>query len=354
VAERTYEHDALIIGGGPAGSTCARFLAREGLDVALFERTGSRPVKRTSAGIFDHTWRALELRPNDYPHPLLTPHAFDFLTLKDREPLPDVLRYVAPLLRRRVYFPNRDEFDTWLLELAQKEGAEVHHDASVHPSGLERQLGRYALRIHGELHVAPRLIGAAGTRCPVYRRFFEPMRGHPGDVMLLTEVEAPASEYRGPRWASYFGFLQKDVFAWTFEVGEGWIHIGTAAISQGQARKKDLRFDDFLDYLKEHEYVAPDFDPKQHHTSGGSIRMFADYPMTTDDGHCHVIGDAAGLLQRDAYNGITNAIASGRLCARAILRREEVPDLRSGLKPFLYQDVLRDMATRPLPFVHRF
>lgn len=344
----------MIVGGGPAGSTCARFLARRGLDVVLFERTGIRPVKRTSAGIFDHTWRALELAPEDYPHALRVAHAFDFVTLKDRDPLPDVLRYVAPFLKRHVYFPNRDEFDTWLLELAQKEGAQVLHDAIIHPSALERQLGRYAVRVDGELHVAPALVGAAGTRCPVYRRFFEPRGGHTGDSMLLTEVEAPASTYRGPSWASYFGFIQKDVFAWTFEVGDGWIHIGTAAISQGQARKKDMRFDDFLDHLKQQDYIAQDFDPKDHHTTGGSIRMFADYAMTTRDGYCHVIGDAAGLLQRDAYNGITNAIASGRLCAQSILQSDPAPKLRRQLAPFLYKDVLRDIASRALPFLRRF
>ena len=55
--------------------------------------------------------------------------------------------------------------------------------------------------------------------------------------MLLTEVEAPASEYRGARWASYFGFLQKDVFAWTFEVGsEEYRGVeATAAIAGGKA-----------------------------------------------------------------------------------------------------------------------
>lgn len=224
----------------------------------------------------------------------------------------------------------------------------------MHPARIERHLNCYAIRVHGELHTARVLVGAGGTRCPVYRRFFEPRGGHAGDTMLLTEVEAPASEYHGPSWASYFGFIQKEVFAWTFVVGDGHVHIGTAAISQGQARKKHMLFDDFLAHLKAQEFVAPDFDPKEHHTSGGSIRMFADYPMTIHEGDCHVIGDAAGLLQRDAYNGITNAIVSGRLCAQSIVAQDPNPELRSKLQPFLYQDVLRDVASGPLPFLRRF
>jgi flavin-dependent dehydrogenase len=282
-----------------------------------------------------------------------SPHAFDFLTLKDRERLPDVLQIVAPFLKRHVYFPNRDEFDTWLLDRAAKEGVLVLRDSNVRPHEIVRQDGLYHFDAEGETHSAKVLVGAAGTRCPVYRRFFEPMGSWTGDTMLLTEVEAPEAEYGGPSWASYFGFMQKDVFAWSYLVGDGKVHIGTAAISAGRASKKDMRFDDFLEYLKSQDYVAPDFDPKDHHTSGGSIRMFAGHPMTTNDGTCHVIGDAAGLLQCDAYNGITNAIMSGRLCADAIARGDRSPELRRKLHRFLFQDVLRDMLSRPLPFLKR-
>jgi flavin-dependent dehydrogenase len=347
-------HDVLIVGGGPAGSTCARFALRHGLDVAVIERTGQRPPKHTSAGIFDHTWHALDLSPHDYPHAMRSPHAFEFTTLKDRKPLPDVLRIAAPRLQRHAYFPNRDEFDVWLLDLTQKDGALVLQDSIVRPRDIDRVDGGYQVRVGGETHRARVLVGAAGTRCPVYRRYFDQASGWPGQTMLLTEVEAPESEYRGPAYASYFGFASPDVFAWTYVVGDGKVHIGTAAISTQKSSKKDMRFDEFLGYLKEEDYVDADFEPKDHHTSGGSIRMFAKAPMTTADGTCHVIGDAAGLLQCDAYNGITNAILSGRLCADAIAKGERVPNLRGKLNPYLFQDVLRDMLSKPLPFLRRF
>lgn len=348
------DHDVLIVGGGPAGSTCARFAVRHGLDVAVIERTGQRPPKHTSAGIFDHTWKALDLSPDDYPHAMRAPHAFDFTTLKDRERLPDAVQIVAPRLQRHVYFPNRDEFDVWLLELAQKQGALVVQDAVVRPQGIDHDGERYHVRVGSETHTARVLVGAAGTRCPVYRRYFETSAGWPGRTMLLTEVEAPESEYRGPAYASYFGFASPDVFAWTYVVGDGRVHIGTAAISTEKSTKKDMRFDEFLGFLKEEDYVDPDFEPKEHYTSGGSIRMFAKVPMTAMEGTCHVIGDAAGLLQCDAYNGITNAIVSGRLCADAIAKGEREPKLRKKLNPYLFQDVLRDMLSAPLPFLRRF
>jgi flavin-dependent dehydrogenase len=275
------------------------------------------------------------------------------VTLKDRKNLPDVLQIVAPRLGRHVYFPNRDEFDVWLLDLAQKEGAHVLQDTMVRPGDIEHGDGRYHIRVGSETHTARVLVGAAGTRCPVYRRYFEKASGWPGKTMLLTEVEAPDSEYHGPSWASYFGFVDKSVFAWTYLVGDGKVHIGTAAISTGRSSKRDMRFDEFLEFLKDEDHVAPDFEPKDHHTSGGSIRMFTGEPMSTVDGSCHVIGDAAGLLQNDAYNGISNAILSGRLCAEAIARGDANPRLRRRLHPYLFQDVLRDMLSRPFPFLRR-
>jgi len=353
-ADSSHDHDVVIVGGGPAGSTCARFAVRQGLDVAVIERTGQRPPKHTSAGIFDHTWSALDLSPGDYPYAMRTPHLFDFITLKDRETLPDLLPKVAPKLERRAYFPNRDEFDVWLLGLAQKAGAQVLQDSIVRPGDIDHANGRYRIRVGGETHTARVLVGAAGTRCPVYRRYFEKASGWPGKTMLLTEVEAPESEYHGPAYASYFGFADPNVFAWTYVVGDGKVHIGTAAISTDKSTKKDMRFDEFVEYLKDEDYVDTDFEPKDHHTSGGSIRMFAGAPMTTADGTCHVIGDAAGLLQRDAYNGITNAIMSGRFCAEAIAKGGAKPNLRKKLNPFLFQDVLRDMLSKPLPFLRRF
>jgi flavin-dependent dehydrogenase len=350
----SHDHDVVIVGGGPAGATCARFAVRQRLDVAVIERTGTRTPKHTSAGIFDHTWSALALDPGDYPHAMHTPHAFEFTTLKDRKRLPDVLKFVAPRLKRHAYFPNRDEFDVWLLGLAQKEGAQVLQDSVVRPGDIEHGDGRYHIRVGGESHTARILVGAAGTRCPVYRRYFESAAGWPGKTMLLTEVEAPASEYSGPQWASYFGFADPSVFAWSYVVGDDKIHIGTAAISTGRSTRRDMRFDEFLDFLKTEDYVGPDFEPKDHYTSGGSIRMFANTPMSSVDGTCHVIGDAAGLLQRDAYNGITNAIMSGRLCADAIARGDRDPKLRKKLNPYLFQDVLRDMLSGPLPFLRQF
>lgn len=337
-------HDMLIVGGGPAGSTCARFAAMHGLDVAVIERTGASPPTRTSAGIFDHTWRALALSPSDYPHPMRSPNAAEFRTLNDSKELPTVLNTVVNKFNRHVYFPNRDEFDRWLLHLAEDTGAVVARDVAVRQRHIEYNGQLYHVKVGNNVHAAPVLVGAAGTACPVYRRFFDDGGKWSGQTMFLTELEIPESEYRGSPYVSYFNFMNSGVFGWTYIVGDGWLHIGTAHMSsQPKIKKRDLLFDKFLDAVKTAGQLDSRFDPGKHRASGGSIRMFAKRPMVANGGSCFVIGDSAGVLQCDAYNGISNAVLSGRLCAEAVVRGDKKPMIRERLNRYLFVDVLRDM-----------
>lgn len=343
-------HDMLIVGGGPAGSTCARFAAMHGLSAAVIERTGKRPPKRTSAGIFDHTWRALGLPAATYPHAMRSPNAAEFRTLNDGRELATAFNTVVGKLNRCIHFPNRDEFDGWLLSLAEDEGAVVIRDSAVRPRHLEFDGGLYRLKLGKDVHTAPVLVGAAGTACPVYRRYFDDGGAWPGRTMYLTELEIPESEYRGSSYVSYFNFRNSGVFGWTYVVGDGWLHIGTAHMSSDpKASRKDLLFDEFLDAVKGRGHLHPGLDPGEHRASGGLIRMFADRRMVANQGSCFVIGDSAGVLQCDAYNGISNAILSGRLCAEAVARGDRDPKIRQRLNRYLFQDVLRDMLGAWLP-----
>ena len=349
VIKRRQYHDVVIVGGGPAGATCGRLAVDLGLTVAVVERTGTKRPKRTSAGIFDHTWRSLGLSSFDYPYAMQTPNAAEFQTLNgDRELFPK-LKSVIAKLNRHVYFPNRDEFDRWLLSLAAAQGCVVIHDNVVRPSDIGYDGKLYRLKIGGTELIAPVLVGAAGTSCPVYRRFFDDGRDWAGSVMFLTELEIPEDQYHGPRYVSYFNCMNSGVFGWAYVVADGWTHIGTAHMSEvSKLNKKDLKFSEFLANLKSNGHLDTSFNPSEHRASGGSIRMFANRRMVTNGGTCFVIGDSAGLLQCDAYNGISNAILSGRLCAEAIAQGNRHPKIRKHLNRYLFMDVLRDIARASL------
>ena len=78
-----------------------------------------------------------------------------------------------------VYEVEEDEFDVWLLGLAQKEGATVLQDSVVRPRDIEHAEGRYHVRAGGETHTARVLVGAELTELGL---------NHPrtGDVVLVS------------------------------------------------------------------------------------------------------------------------------------------------------------------------
>ena len=59
--------DVIIVGGGPAGSSCARTLVRGGAQVAIVDRATFPRVKLCGGWVSTPIWDALALGPKDYP-----------------------------------------------------------------------------------------------------------------------------------------------------------------------------------------------------------------------------------------------------------------------------------------------
>ena len=341
-ASPRFIHDVLVVGGGPGGSTCARFAARSGLDVLVIERSGKRMGKQSCAGIFDHTWRTLELSPDEYPYPMTMAKSSDFKVFIREKEVSTRLDFVVNKLKRNFFFPNRHEFDAWLLSLAAESGALVIKDHAVTMHDIEFRDGVYSVQIGNELHEAKNIVGAAGPSCPVYRSFVTDGRPWSGTILHIMELKVPLREFFGPPFQSYFKFTQDRVFACSFVVGEEFVHISTSVISdEPKIKKRDVPLDKFLDLYREKGYLAEDFDASDHHSVGGSIRMFAEEPMNAMNETCFVVGDSAGSMQVDALNGISNAIRGGRMTAEGIVRGQDM-QVRARLRKYLAQDLIGD------------
>src|ERR1700688_3890465 len=64
--------DVLIVGGGPAGSTAAWKLRREGVDVLVLDRERFPRLKLCAGWITPEVVRELDMDLGAYPHRLLT------------------------------------------------------------------------------------------------------------------------------------------------------------------------------------------------------------------------------------------------------------------------------------------
>src|SRR5262245_30227355 len=110
-------HDALIIGGGPAGSTCARFLVAGGARVAVIDRAAFPRVKLCAGWLSAPVWVALGLSPRDYPGGLWEWTTAHVQFHGERRAIPC-----------RGWFIRRYELDDHLLRAS---GAELHLGVSV-------------------------------------------------------------------------------------------------------------------------------------------------------------------------------------------------------------------------------
>ena len=150
--------DALIVGGGPAGSTCARALRQAGWDVTVIDRAGFPRDKVCAGWLTPDVFRLLDLAPAEYRAAGLTlQEIVGFRTGLLRGPSVE-----TPYGRVVSYAVRRREFDEFLLRRA---GVRV----------LE-QTPLTSLRCDGHIWVVneeiqtPLVIGAGGHFCPVARR----------------------------------------------------------------------------------------------------------------------------------------------------------------------------------------
>jgi flavin-dependent dehydrogenase len=160
--------DAVVVGAGPAGSTLARCLAREGLNVMLMDK---EPIGRSRAcGGF----LGPEVRP------LLMELDLDDMDSKvDHYSIPNVevssmgeFSFKTALTHGRGMAVSRSQFDAFLIEHAQKSGVSVHAPATLMSSIQKDQ--RWSLEIADGLSVRTVqcrfLIYATGRRAYVKKK----------------------------------------------------------------------------------------------------------------------------------------------------------------------------------------
>ena len=121
--------DTIIVGGGPAGSTCARQLKQAGHEVMILDKAQFPRTKLCAGWVTGKVLRDLQVEPQDYPHCILELNIrshFSFLPfLTGGLPTPE-----------KNYSIRRLEFDSWLLE---RSGATVrnHSVKSIRQAGDE-------------------------------------------------------------------------------------------------------------------------------------------------------------------------------------------------------------------------
>ena len=297
--------DAVIVGGGPAGSTLARALVAAGASVAVLDKRAF-PRDKTCAGwITPAVVDNLGLDLEDYRRGRVLQPIHGFLVAR---------MGAAPVHNDHGATPvsygiRRCEFDHYLL---QRSGAELRTATAI--GSLQRAGGEWI--VNGTLRT-PLLVGAGGHFCPVARALgadlgrAESVVGAQEFEVRLTAAQAARSPVRGDTPQLYFS---PDLagYAWVVRKGD-WLNVG---IGRRGPRRLAEHFDRFLADRVREGVLEREVAGARRNGHAYLLYPHAARPLLADG--ALLIGDAAGLAYPESGEGIRPAIESGLLAAAAI------------------------------------
>lgn len=315
-----------MVGGGPAGSTCAWKLRQAGLDVLVLDRAEFPRTKLCAGWITPQVVDDLELNTSEYPHSFLS---FDRLELNWRG-----LRFRKKTVQHSI---RRYEFDGYLLH---RSGARV----KTHKvKRIKREGKRLTV---DDLFSCDYLVGAGGTSCPVYKQFFHERSPRAKDLQIATYEHEFAYDWQDEECKLWFSEDGLPGYAWYVPKGRGYVNVGLGGKADAM-KSKSLRLQDhwdrFVRNLEERGLVTG----ASYNPTGYSYYLRGRVDSVRLD-NIFIVGDSVGLASKDLGEGIGPAVRSAILAAEAIVERADYSlDKVDGysVPGFLQQQILRKAAS---------
>lgn len=285
--------DVIIIGGGPAGSMCAWKLKQAGMDCIILDSAEFPRTKLCAGWIPPDISKLLQLKR--YPHKMITFRKIHFNILG--------FKIISKTLQ---YSIRRFEFDHWLLKRSK---AEVyrHKVKELKQTSNEYIIdGKYRCKY---------IVGAGGTHCPVYRKFFRKQNPRSIGSLVLAMEEEFKYDYKDANCHLWFFENKLPGYAWYVPKGNNYINIGIGGFvsktGSGTIKEQWIYFTKKLaklSLIKGHKFKPRGY---VYYVNNKSIKWH--------QGNAFIIGDSAGLATQDLAEGIGPAVRSGMLAAKSII-----------------------------------
>jgi flavin-dependent dehydrogenase len=289
--------DVLIVGGGPAGSACARLLRQNNLRSIVLDKAKFPRFKPCAGWVTPQVLRWVGEDMDNYPYGLTEFTSFDVSINGFHFKLPT-----------HQFSIRRFEFDEWLLQLAETEVClhEVHE--------IRQSAGEY---IVDDSYAAHYLVGAGGTHCPVYQTFFSQTSPKGPGALIVAQEEEFRFDYKDSRCKLWFFENKLPGYAWYVPKKDGYVNVGVGGFAGRLKRRADTlkhHWNILVMQLQEngliHDHV--------YKPAGHSYFLRQNLPEIRT-GNAFLVGDALGLATLDMGEGIGPAIRSGQLAAEAII-----------------------------------
>ena len=294
--------DILIVGGGPAGSSCAWKLRNSGLDVAVLDQHTFPRDKICGGWITPAVLKELEIDPCEYAreHVLQPITGFRTGAIGGASVETDYGKPVSYGIRRR-------EFDEYLLRRSGARLLEGIRLTSLERSG-DSWIANGAIR-------SRMVVGSGGHFCPVARLTGAKTNPEAAVVAQEAEFQMESGQVASCR-------VRPDIPELYFcpdMKGYGWCFRKNDFLNVGLGRMDPHRLPEhvsgFLQFLGSTDRLGFDLPSAP---LGHAYLLYGSSSRNVVGEGLLLIGDAAGLAYPQSGEGIRPAVESGIIAARAI------------------------------------
>jgi geranylgeranyl reductase family protein len=295
--------DVLIVGGGPAGSSCAWKLRDSGLKVAILDKQRFPRDKVCGGWITPAVLEEMAIDPAQYACGRVLQPITGFRTSCIGGPVVET-QYGRPIS----YGIRRYEFDDYLLK---RSGATLYEGVTL--KQLDRSGENWV--INGQIQTRL-LIGAGGTFCPVAR--FLGAKVNREVVVTAQEAEFVMNDRQLARCA--IRAETPELYFCSDLKGYGWCFRKQNVLNVGLGRLDPHGLSrhaaEFLKFLKAAGRLSLDLAPN---LLGHAYALYGRTSRQLAGDGVLLIGDAAGVAYAQSGEGIRPAIESGLLAAKVVL-----------------------------------
>jgi menaquinone-9 beta-reductase len=304
--------DVAIVGGGPAGSSCAAFCAAAGLRVGLIERE-KFPREKVCGDCINPACLPVLHRLGLAQDVETWPHAFadavDFIAINGRR-----VRADFPSGRARMVTIKRSVFDDHLLQRARALGTRVFEQATV-VSLHETRDRDWKIDIVRETLLARLLVGADGRNSTVARLCN--LLPRPERERIALQAHVPLPRDFGNRIVLQF-------------LPEGY--SGQAPVNERELNLCLVGTPPTIAALRswaEREFKLPNDQPWR------TITPLTRAPVPVAHENLFFVGDAAQVVEPFTGEGIYYALRSGEFAADAIIKILRGQDRQIAVQEFV-------------------
>ncbi len=308
------KYDVIVAGGGPAGATCAEILAKNGVDVILFEKGTKDRYKTCAGGLMWHNEQDFGPLPK-----YIIEREVEHLFLAGPTQNVDLNSQGNGRLGQLTY---RTRLDCYLRQTAEKNGATIVNNTAVDKAT------RYSDHIEIEVDdnclsktvKADTLVIATGASKTQLQRDLRMDRPTDIEQAIIGEFALPSAvieeRFGGGAYDLYFNsHITPHGYIWIFTKSEG--------VSVGMC-DKFVKINQFNEILERHPIISKKLEGAKPVEFDGKHIWAAPIPDRLPEyiysERVLEVGDAAGFSDRFTYEGIWHARYSGKMAAETLIK----------------------------------